>query len=372
MDTANPKSNGYGVLRFIFAMSVVYSHSFALSGSKDVDLVQRITGLSSSHFGVIGFFILSGYLNAQSLARGSATRWTSVSFLVRRSFRIFPLLWSILLVTVVAYVVSAAAGHLDSLASNRDAPHGKVVWNALKTALRFSRGNAIPFSPHYSLPGVFAENPNRAICGSLWTLPHEMLFYLVLSISPFFRHMTKPVIWSLMLFAAILSIIATTASSVAPPVFSGFQTYWIGTLGFAFLVGVVLSHMPMRMWITLTSAGILVIYFKFRLLTYGPVARALEILCVGIIVIHAGSVSLGRLSRFSEKWDPSYGIYLLSFPIQQIIVAHGFRSPMALLAMSSAIAIVCACLTWVFIERPMLRIGRNWTLRRQGTAITFQ
>lgn len=363
MNNGNIKCNGYGVLRFIFAMSVVYTHSFALSGSKDLDPVQQVTGLSCSHFGVMGFFILSGYLNGQSLARGSAHRWRSLSFLVRRAFRIFPLLWVLLLAIAAVYVVYAAAGGLGHLASRRDLPFGKAVWSAFMDAFRFSRGNAIPWLPHYNLPGVFEGNSSQAICGSLWTLPYEILFYLILSMSQSFGGVGRKSGACLMLATAVSCVLATTASPGTLPIFASFQTYWLGTLGFAFLTGLALAFLPIRAWLALTSVGVLFFYFKFGWIQYGAVAHALEILCFGVVVVHVGSVSLGGLSRFSEKYDPSYGIYLLSFPIQQMLVSQGVRSVPLLFWSASAISILFASLTWFFIERPMLRIGRNWTLR---------
>ena len=363
MNNGNIKCNGYGVLRFIFAMSVVYTHSFALSGSKDLDPMQRVTGLSCSHFGVMGFFILSGYLNAQSVSRGSAHRWRSLSFLLRRAFRIFPLLWAILLAIAAVYVAYAAAGGLTHLASNRDLPYGKTVWSAFVDAFRFSRGNAIPWLPHYSLAGVFEGNPSQAICGSLWTLPYEIVFYLILSMSQSLGDIGRKSGACLMFVTAVTCVIATTASPGKLPIFASFQTYWLGTLGFAFLTGLALAFQPMRTWLTLTSAGILFFYFKFGWIEYGAVARAFEILCFGVIIVHVGSISLGGFSRFSEKYDPSYWIYLLSFPIQQMLVSQGVHSVALLFWSTSAISILFASLTWCFIERPALRIGRNWTLR---------
>ncbi len=361
MENSNLKTNGYGILRLMFAMSVVYSHSFALAGSTDVDLLQRLTGLSCSHFGVMGFFVLSGFLNAQSLSRGGERQWIAPRFLVRRAFRIFPLLWTMLLIIMAVYVIYAATGGLDHLASNQGLPYGKVVRGAWKTSFSFFRGNALPWSPHYMLPGVFEKNPNIAVCGSLWTLPYEILFYLILSFTPLVKRAGKTAVISMMLIVAVASVVATTASPATMPVIASFQTYWLGTLGFAFLVGVMLNYVRTGAPGTVVSVIVLFIYFKYQMLTYGAVARAVETLCFGIIITNLGAISLGRISHFSERWDPSYGIYLLSFPIQQILVFHGCRSPAALLALSTVISIACACLTWEFVERPMLGVGRRLT-----------
>jgi len=171
----------------------------------------------------------------------------------------------------------------------------------------------------------------------------------------------KAVIASALLLLAGVSVVASAASPAAMPVFVSFQTYWLGTLGFAFLVGVMLNYVRTGVVGTVVSAIVLFIYFKYHMITYGAVARAVEIACFGIIITNLGAIPLGRMSRLSEKWDPSYGIYLLSFPIQQILVSCGWRSSSMLLALSTVITLVCACLTWRFVERPMLDIGKRLT-----------
>ena len=85
MKSGSHRNNSYGLLRWLFALSVVYSHAFALvGGSESGDVVARLTGLPASYFGVIGFFVLSGMLNAVSLQQGP-TPEGGLSFIVRSS-----------------------------------------------------------------------------------------------------------------------------------------------------------------------------------------------------------------------------------------------------------------------------------------------
>ena len=59
--------------------------------------------------------------------------------------------------------------------------------------------------------------------------------------------------------------------------------------------------------------------------------------------------------------DPSYGIYILSFPVQQLVYASGLaRTPVVMFAASGAISVAAGYLSWHLLERPLLR----WAKRR--------
>jgi len=65
------RSKSFDLLRFLFASFVIITHSYALAGTKECDLLCQATGnqMVLSYLGVIGFFIISGYLIFQSLLR---------------------------------------------------------------------------------------------------------------------------------------------------------------------------------------------------------------------------------------------------------------------------------------------------------------
>ncbi|WP_146055349.1 acyltransferase family protein [Paraburkholderia eburnea] len=57
--------NNFNVLRLLFAVGVIFSHSFELLRHPD-PLEGLSAGMSVGTLGVCGFFLLSGYLTAQS------------------------------------------------------------------------------------------------------------------------------------------------------------------------------------------------------------------------------------------------------------------------------------------------------------------
>lgn len=95
---ADPAANCMGVLRLVLALLVILSHAF-LCGSFGPDplLVFSQHHIDWGSFAVHGFFVLSGFLVAQSWDRLKSSR----KFLANRVLRIMPGYWLCLLLTAV-------------------------------------------------------------------------------------------------------------------------------------------------------------------------------------------------------------------------------------------------------------------------------
>jgi peptidoglycan/LPS O-acetylase OafA/YrhL len=57
-------------------------------------------------------------------------------------------------------------------------------------------------------------------------------------------------------------------------------------------------------------------------------------------------------------YDISYGLYLYAFPIQQLVLLYfGYHiNPWLHIVISTAIALVPALLSWIYVERPMIHL----------------
>ena len=77
-------------------------------------------------------------------------------------------------------------------------------------------------------------------------------------------------------------------------------------------------------------------------------------LLVAALVLSAGSCFKLRL-----KTDLSYGMYIYSFPSQQLLFALGLAAtPVPVFVIASiALSAGCAWLSWSFVERPALGRG---------------
>ena len=93
MSTTNNGSrhadNSFDTLRLFFAVLVIFSHSFALGrGSDDTEPLFVLTHgqITSGNVSVWAFFVISGFLIAQSWTRSP----NPLKFLKRRIARIYP------------------------------------------------------------------------------------------------------------------------------------------------------------------------------------------------------------------------------------------------------------------------------------------
>jgi peptidoglycan/LPS O-acetylase OafA/YrhL len=134
-------------LRGIAVLAVVFEHVsyFVLPGARGA--VMRV--VHPGTFGVMLFFLVSGYIIPASLERGGARR-----FWLGRLFRLYPL-WA------VVGVAALAAGAIG-LAPAPDAPRASPVAAVLANVTM--------------LPGLLGVAPPVNV---MWTLTYEMCFYLL-------------------------------------------------------------------------------------------------------------------------------------------------------------------------------------------------
>ncbi len=102
-----------------------------------------------------------------------------------------------------------------------------------------------------------------------------------------------------------------------------------------------------------TRAALLLLPLMFS----RPLAEpAFAILGGYLIFWFAFAVRPTALSRATAQVDPSYGLYLYAWPVQNLLVARipGI-SPWTVAALALAAAIPLGLLSWYLIERPMLR-----------------
>jgi peptidoglycan/LPS O-acetylase OafA/YrhL len=89
-----------------------------------------------------------------------------------------------------------------------------------------------------------------------------------------------------------------------------------------------------------------------------PDYRALAAPGLAYLCIH-GSLVLGRSPRLRLRNDLSYGTYVYGFPLQQALLMSGVRPSWPVFtALSIAITVAMAALSWRFVERPTLA-GRH-------------
>lgn len=160
--------NNFDVLRLIFALFVIITHAYPLSGTKyDSEPLMRLTNgqLSFSFLGLKGFFILSGYLVYKSFQRSN----TFFDFFKKRVLRIFPAL--LIMSAFIIFIIGALISEID---------WDQYLSNSNVYLYFLQSTTLINFGKIKCLPGVFEKNIHGCeVNGSLWTIAYEFFFYFL-------------------------------------------------------------------------------------------------------------------------------------------------------------------------------------------------
>lgn len=331
----DPRANNFGSLRLLFAGIVILAHAPELvDGNRSRELLTQVFGtLSLGEIAVDGFFLVSGYLITASYR----AKRSFGDYLARRALRIYPafVVASLLCIAVVAPL---GGGNLAAA-------------SPLETLLRLS----LLLMP--VVPGAFAELPYPLLNGSMWTIPCEFGCYLLLGLVGTARALRRRGRY-LGLLGGLGSLLALRWLFL--PV--GHPGDTLGSLSemirltFVFCCGGAFRLFADRIAYTrrgATRAALLLLPLMFS----RPLAEpAFAILGGYLIFWFAFAVRPTALSRATAQVDPSYGLYLYAWPVQNLLVARipGI-SPWTVAALALAAAIPLGLLSWYLIERPMLR-----------------
>lgn len=333
------QKNSLDLLRLVAASLVLYSHQHALMGRAE-PLFFGWTTFGGA--GVTMFFFLSGMLVWSSWVRDEDLR----RFFMRRSLRIFPALWLIVLVTVFLLgPVFSTLGLMDYWASSSS-------WRYLSTAL---------LVVHHSLPGVFADNPfPAAVNGSLWTLPVEFLCYITVAALGCITWGSRQVLIALGLGLSVL--LASFAPQVLGlrfvPHFEMVAVFWAGV----YYAGVIQNKGEDKStYVALNQAlawglGALSL-LGFYLWSDRGLERTAMLVCAAVLVQVALKFSAGA-KLTNRLGDLSYGVYIFAFPVQQIVVHWGQGAGWGFgvsLALSFVLTGALAFASWHLLEKQALR-----------------
>jgi len=337
---ASGRDNNFNLVRLAAATAVVLSHSFALAtGDAASEPLWSTLGITLGGLAVVAFFMTSGYLVGGSLASGGRAG----RFVVARVLRIYPGLWVMLALTV--FVLGPAvsdAGVADYLGAGD-------TW-------RYLAANAAMFlGVDRQLPGVFEQNPFPAtVNGSLWTLTYELWMYATLlvawALAAGRRSVLLPVV--ALLAGAGLAAYVARVPGLTPAAWSmAGKAAWLGPMFFIGVLVHLLRHrVPLNGWIAVAAAAVLVVAACL-----GPAWFKLAYpACLAYLVFF---VAYGLPPvRWLLHRDYSYGVYIYSFPLQQLVA---FALPgvgvATMFALALALSLACAALSWHLLESRMLR-----------------
>jgi len=348
MDDHN--ANRFDCLRMIAALFVLYSHCYPLYRAGLNDPLAYTPLVSFGALGVAMFFVISGYLVTESLARSPSL----VSFLIKRALRIYPglILACVFSVFVIGTVFT---------------PFGFVeyVFHAQTQAYWLT---ATGFNIQYNLPLVFADNPKQhTVNGSLWTIKYELLCYLAMAMLLAYRK-TRPAFSLLMTLGlgAVGYLRQQTPWSSPFDVYLGLDYYHV-TLGLFFSTGAVFSIYKDRLR---PSLGLIIV----QLLAWTVLPENARFLIfhtlMASLVLYIGQRALYLPKIPARLGDLSYGTYLFAFPIQQSLMALGIGQLgfAAFVFASVVLTLMMAFLSWHLIEKPALALKQSLPFLRSDAS----
>jgi peptidoglycan/LPS O-acetylase OafA/YrhL len=392
-----PRENSFTFLRLVFAMLVVWGHACLLGGFGEEPIFLLTKGaISGRELAVEGFFILSGFLIAKSLAENSSL-WR---FACHRAFRILPAFWVYLsLIVFIVAPVLIAARWPDRFS------YGQLLTVGPRSAWYYFGQNWALQAQESSIVPLFANNSLRyTVNGSLWSVHFEAVFYICaaaaggawqlsrrtaclaagfvvvgilglslnsmvavfVAVALLWRAVVRRGWGMLTLFVLLYSaeaMIAFAPGTVAllPESFLLGLRFLFDALwrisGLTFLGGMLCWRY--RAWLRWDVRAFLL---AVSLLVAGATLhqwRLVAPLALPYVVLYLAA----RLPfQKVERWgDYSYGIYIFSFPIQQLLCHWGLHRlgfPVYL-GGSIIVSLATGVLSWWLVEKPALRLGRR-------------
>lgn len=331
------RNNNLNLVRFIAAVSVLISHSYPLYyGLPEIEPLFKLIGKSAGGVAVDIFFITSGFLIAKSFLNRSSIN----NYIWSRVIRIYPGLWFVLLATLIVFIPAAHPEAYKSIILSSDA-----LYYTIKNSIILLR-------PEYAITGAYEDNPYpSAINGSLWTLPWELYCYILIAVGIFSIQKIFRTHWIKVYHTVGLIALAYIAGTDLDLLKNNKNAFII----IAFYVGSLCYINRARIKLNFTSLVIAILLMITNFVTLHT--TLIYILTLTYSLFYLAYIPSGKIRKFNNIGDYSYGIYIFAFPIQQSIIKIwpeiGF---IAYIVSSLLLTLVFSWFSWNFIEERSLRL----------------
>lgn len=217
-------------------------------------------------------------------------------------------------------------------------------------------GNIILFKPHFFISGIFSGLPSAAINGSLWTIEYEFFFYLFILLFFFIRAQKKQLIIALSVVVVLFLVVRLFFYDWTVQTHFFIPLEPLFDLGPYFLMGSLFSCFDFDSM----PAKNVIAAFLFVVLAasvYCKVGHTVVYFTLPFLVIYVGKQTSKLATWVHDKLgDPSYGIYLYAFPLQQLLIYWYRPSTLVLFIASTLGAFVFGYLSWILIEKKALAL----------------
>jgi peptidoglycan/LPS O-acetylase OafA/YrhL len=344
-DAFTSRHNRLTPIRLFLASAVLIEHAIIVTQGPLSPPPLAINGWSLSYAAVNVFFILSGFLIADSLERRS----DPFQFIAARALRLWPALIALSLMAVL--VIGPAMTVLSPGAYFSDPQTWLFPVNVLGF-LDTSQGPA----------GLFTDHPwSGEFSATLWTLRYEVIAYGAAGLLFF-----SPLPWGRYPHLSLFAI--TTACHL------GISLWWedapallasAARLSSAFTLGMVVHGWRDRIAVLPWPA--LIVIPVFLVLGSHPIAEVFMNVALASIMFAVAFIGLTRWPTGANLPDWSYRIYIWHYPIMQmILLLDPAATPLKIGLITLPITLIVSAMSWSLIEKPSLSLKdklANW-LRR--------
>ncbi len=337
------RANNFNLLRVVSASSVIVSHAYALAlGIETNDfLAPYLPGYNLGRLAVWTFFIISGFFVSQSFERKSSFS----DFCFARFLRLYPGLLISLFIT--AFLIGPLFTELplrEYLESTTPALY--VVKNLL---LR---------TPMVTLPKVFTHNPFPGVVnGSLWSLYYEVIcYFLVVYVGSLTAHRRLFFIVSITVYFFLYGCVSwiNHAVNIAHHIHT-IRTPYLYETTLPFVMGMIFYRY--RNYIPYHFIFALLAFAAMVWLRGNPYFIDIFVILWAYIVFYLGFFPSKWLLAYNKLGDYSYGIYIYSWPVMQMITASIPGISLGeTIALAFPASVACGIVSWRLIEKPALSL----------------
>lgn len=333
------RENNFDLIRLIAAFQVAIIHT-AEHLQLDDAYLQSIGGISFPFPGVFVFFVISGFLITASCVNNVSF----VRYLKNRVLRIFPALWCAFL---LLFVVLCVCGYI-----NRDTLKLPQLW-----AWMVGQTTVFEFYTPDVLRGFGVGCPN----GSLWTIPVEFGFYLLL---PLVIYICRK---RLNICLIVLSVMSLGVNYINALFLDGtvmkLIKYSFLPWLYCFFIGslLYLNWDAVRKFFEGKAIYWILVYGLYVNLVTGP---SYQVVLPGIlganILLAFLTISLAytipKMGGILHGIDISYGLYLYHMIVVNVFVELGFVGEWKYGLASLALSVLLGLISWLLIEKKALSL----------------
>lgn len=328
--------NNFDIVRLTLAFIVMLVHSAQLTKSPDLGFLPVYL---DSTFAVKGFFAISGFLIAKSYLRSKTLK----SYFIKRAQRILP---AYIFVIFFCFLIGVSFTSLPIT----DFLENKETIKYLIANLSFL--NFI----QPSLPGVFTDNPNHGMNGSLWTIKAELTLYVLLPlILPLMRK--KPFKVWIVIFTISCAWFYYFTSIYDGPKADTLAKQFVSLSSYFFFGSLLAVHEPTFKRLKEITIFSLVIFLVFKKTNYTFIIEPIAFSSVVILFC----TNTFKTIKIDQYGDLSYGLYIYHFPVIQSLTYLGLFEFNAFFGLLVAIFItlIMAYLSWHLLESRFLKRARR-------------